>query len=411
MNHTRPRASLPIALAIASMALGLSSCDGSWGLPASRRALDAAIGSSRFEAFDGGVPEVLVETLADTSVLLLGETHYVDSHQAFMVALMARLAPTGFRSIVHEGVAASSWIVEDYVSGRLERLPAFVAELDGPWLEGLRALNATLPESDRVTVGYFDMNHASDDFSLSLEIAIVAVGKERGLEASAALAGLRDGSLGPQAKDGSYAKDRLESFRAGLPGLLPAGLGEAWLARLDDLTAYELRSAPIRAAWSDEARERLILDRCLAFLDRARAGGGRLVINAGMNHTQKTMVLNGPKSDNLRRLLDARPDTSGRVLSVAAAPIRGYGLARYYDATGFAYDLRASGPESNILVAMADRAGDRNAYLDLSGPLAGQRVRFVNRFGTSHTFVPYDVFDALITYPRGDIPAGMPQAR
>lgn len=411
MKPALSRVSILTVLLVASLSLGLAACDGTFLFPASRSALDAAIASSRFEAFDDEAPEALVEALADRTVLLLGETHYVDAHQAFMAALMARLAPAGFRSLVHEGVAASSWIAEDYVSGRLDRLPASVAELDGPWLEGIRALNATLPEADRVSVGYFDMNHASDDFSLSLELAILAVGKELGLDAGAALARLRDDSLGPRGSDGSYGQAGLQAFRAGLPALLASGIVEAWLARLDDLAAYELRSAPVRASWSDEARERLILDRCLAFLARAEAGGGRLVINAGMNHVQKAMVLSGPKSDNLRRLLDARPETVGKLLSVAAAPIAGYGLARYYDEAGFEYDLRASGPDSNILVAMADGAGGRNAYLDLSGPLAGRKVHFHNRFGTTYSFVPYDVFDAMIAYPRGDIPAGMPQAR
>ena len=116
----------------------------------------------------GEVPDALVDTLSTRRVILLGETHYVQQHQEFVLELLTRLHPRGLRWFAQEMSHAYSWIVEDYVLGRRDDYPDSARRMDEYWVEGLRRFNDGVPESDQIGVAYIDMNHAHDALLLSL---------------------------------------------------------------------------------------------------------------------------------------------------------------------------------------------------------------------------------------------------
>jgi erythromycin esterase-like protein len=112
----------------------------------------------------GTVPDALVAELAGARVVLFGEIHYAEEHQAFLVALLARLQTSGFRLVLEEAMHATAWTGEEYIQLRSMALPPHLARFDLALLDGLRALNAGLPEADRIHFGGFDMNNWSDAF-------------------------------------------------------------------------------------------------------------------------------------------------------------------------------------------------------------------------------------------------------
>ena len=118
------------------------------------------------------IDPVMVDRLSASTVLLIGETHYVQEHQEFMALLLSRLHTTGFRVFSTESLHAYGWLYNDYIQGRREHLTPRQINLDKVWLDALRRFNANLRaagrEAEQYTFACFDINHNPRAFTESL---------------------------------------------------------------------------------------------------------------------------------------------------------------------------------------------------------------------------------------------------
>ena len=73
--------------------------------------------------------------------------------------LLRELQPHGLRCFTNELSHASGWAVDDYVRGLRDDPPPSVVRMNDTCLAGLRAFNATLPESERIRFRYIELNH------------------------------------------------------------------------------------------------------------------------------------------------------------------------------------------------------------------------------------------------------------
>lgn len=96
--------------------------------------------------FDGAsIPGGVLDRLAANRVVLLGETHHLREHWAFVADLLGELHTHGFRELLIESPQMAAWLLDDYVQGGL------LAPLLRTAAVGARALNDTLPPRNEST--------------------------------------------------------------------------------------------------------------------------------------------------------------------------------------------------------------------------------------------------------------------
>lgn len=350
--------------------------------------IDVAV-AERFSAFD---------------TVLLGESHYVQEHQEFLVSLLGLTADRGFTLLLSEGMHAYGWIVEDYVLGLRDELPRPVRFFDDELLEGLRRLNESLPPAGRITFSYFDMNHWRGVFIDSLRRVETALGRGPEPLFEPLLA------LRPEEWDGGRYGLALETLASELDSRereLSDGpvWGARWYARIRELVEVERRSLPLRNRMDDREREAIIVELCLR---RIAEHGAGTYINTGMYHAQKERFM-GTRVTRLGESLVGSPGApAGKVYSVAFIALAGDRKHSFTDRESYRADIPGTGRANDLVRVLAAEAGDRMAFLPLDDPLfASSRIRVT--YGMNDTFVlpPARQFDAYVTYPRVTLPASM----
>src|SRR5210317_168515 len=94
--------------------------------------------------FDGSsIHGEVVDLLAGNKVVLLGETHHLREHWAFVADLLGELHSRGFRQLLIEAPQMVGWLLDDYVQGG-----SFVPEWEPPpfyerKLSAIRTYNET----------------------------------------------------------------------------------------------------------------------------------------------------------------------------------------------------------------------------------------------------------------------------
>ena len=63
------------------------------------------------------IPSGVRDVLAEQRVVLLGETHHLREHWAFVATLMGDLHDNGFRQLLIEAPHMAGWLLDDYVQG------------------------------------------------------------------------------------------------------------------------------------------------------------------------------------------------------------------------------------------------------------------------------------------------------
>jgi hypothetical protein len=132
--------------------------------PVPRATLEPFVGRDVVLGAAGSVPDALVADLATARVVLLGETHYVEEHQAFLITLLAKLHAAGFRFIAAEAMHATAWLGEEYVMLRTTRLTPDLSMLQRELVNGLRGFNAAIAEADRIHFVGIDVNNWRETF-------------------------------------------------------------------------------------------------------------------------------------------------------------------------------------------------------------------------------------------------------
>jgi len=339
------------------------------------------------------VPDGLVAELAGARVVLLGEVHYVEEHQRFVAALLARLHASGFRLLVEEAMHGVAWTGEEYVMGRSAALLPQLARFDALLLAGLQAFNQGLPEADRIHFAGFDMNHWPEVFQAGAAEFQTRFG--RVAELDDVLAAASDTAAYDAALQALPA--RLVAGRSAIE----AAIGAARWALLAELAEVERRSRPLRRAFDDTAREDLIRERIQAAL--AAAGTAGVAVNCGMTHAQKR-TLWGSVPEVVGTWLASHPEAyggdPGRLRAVAFAGARGRRLWRFNDAAAWAFDLLAEAPENSLTRIVAERAGARLAWMPLADPLFWEKPVHAD-YGRDVHVLPVGLqFDGLVLYPE-----------
>jgi erythromycin esterase-like protein len=142
--------------AICAVAMGMAAC--SEKADVTREELVTVIERDGV-AFSGEtIPEEVVDRLAMNRVIVLGETHHLREHWAFVAALLRDLHARGFRQLLFEAPHMADWLFDDYVTG---------GELEPNWeppkfylsrLAAIREFNDTLPPGERIHVRAIDVN-------------------------------------------------------------------------------------------------------------------------------------------------------------------------------------------------------------------------------------------------------------
>jgi hypothetical protein len=342
----------------------------------------------------GAVPEGLAAELPGTRLLLLGETHYLEEHQQFLVALLPQLHAAGFRTLLEEALHATAWTGEEYVMGRSASLLRPLALLDQALLDGLRAFNAGLAEPDRIHFAGIDMNHWPGVFQAGAAEFQARFGQVATL----------DEIMAARPDDAAYlaALGTLPGRLAADRTALQATLGPARAAQLAELVEVEVRSQPLRARWDDGSREAIFVDRVAAAL--SSAGGRGVAVNCGMNHAQKE-TLSGPTPVALGTWLARHPETHGgdpaSLKAIAFAAGRGERLWHFDDQAPWGFDLLAEAPPNSLTRLLAEKAAGRLAWLPLADPALSSADIRIDFGGGDGRVVPVGrQFDGIVLYPR-----------
>lgn len=351
----------------------------------------------------GSVPDPLIQRIAGARVVLLGESHYVQEHQEFLVALLPHLHAAGVRTLMQEDMHVTAWTGEEYAQGRSDVLPVEIEAFDRTLLEGLRAFNAPLAPEDRIHFVGFDMNHWIGTFSkyaAEFERRFGTVAEIHPLLATV--------------PDSSAYENALRALPAALAAdaaALTASLGADRYALLVDLVDVELQSLPLRRLGEGRhpPRELLIRARILGALQQA--AGAAIAVNCGGFHAQKQHVA-GPDYETVGTWLATHPESYGgdasKLISIAFMGAKGWRKASFDDVNSWWLDVAAQTDRDDLVRIMAETAGPQQlAFLPLSDPtLATGHVEF-DWDGEVDYGVLGSAFDGVVLYPNVTVLASL----
>ncbi|TVR70725.1 MAG: hypothetical protein EA427_05335 [Spirochaetaceae bacterium] len=347
-----------------------------------------------------------METLASRRVILLGETHYVQEHQEFVVRLLRELHPRGLRFFAQEMSHAAGWAVDDYVRGRREDYPPHVRVLDHYWIEALREFNRDLPAEERIRFRYIDMNHDPSRFHYMLQM----MARESDTTAIIACTLL---VTRPGTPEYLEALQDLHDLVKREESLLREEIGPLWYGRLRESLEIEVRSAAIRTRWSDAERESIMIDLTTRLLEEARGTGAIAAVNVGMFHAQKERYM-GTRQEWLGEYLARHPGLTGGeegLYSLAFYGMEGEGLRSFRDTDPRPVPPALERREGNLSRVIAEVArshrADRSSpeattpavFLDLSHPLFMRRMPIAFTHSPLRA-VPGRQFDGYLVYPE-----------
>ena len=393
-------------------------------LPGTGSAIDDAIATRAHFFNPGTVPSELVEALRPHRLVLLGESHYVQEHQDFVVLLLKELHPHGLRWFADELSHASGWAVDDYVRGLRDDPPPSVARMNQTYLDGLRAFNATLPPSERIRFRYIDMNHNPTAFQTSLQmmlretdlspvagevatiLALDPYGEEyrealRALEWATRVPPDAGADVSEAGTAGAGTVTANPSVGAGVGAALRDQAGDRWFNRLRETLEIEIRSFPLRLQWDVAERELIMIDLVNAILDES--GNDMVAVNTGMFHAQRQRFM-GTRQEWLGEYL-ARNPRRGGFYSIAFFGMSGERIRHSRDQNPQPMRPLAELPPRNLSRRIADAAvatGDGAipaVFLPLDHPAFNRRMPV--SYGLSPVrAVPSRQFDALVVYPE-----------
>ena len=341
------------------------------------------------------VPEAVLSRLAANEVILIGETHHLREHYAFVTALLRDLHARGFRQLLVEQPQMADWILDDYAGGS-----ALEPNWEPPanWqrkFAAIREFNATLPPEERVHVRAIDVNEeyygGAASFRALLEMLVGHLPS----------AGSVDEFLQADYGTPTTQTGAIESLRSSLEAERPAlvaSWGSDWYDTVVEMVDVERASIDIRADRpTNDGRAARAREEVIKVLADARIGGyeGRTVVNIGGHHAQKSHLL-GTKQEWLGDYLVHRsPAVAGAVvvLSVVAARIE-----LEPGASGTPYDVLDASPPKELFRMMAEAWPDQTVFLPLDDPVFVTRGVPVDYEGRVYVSALKEQYDAVLQY-------------
>ena len=349
-------------------------------------------------AFAGSsIPDEVLTLLAENKVVLMGETHHLREHWAFVATLMGQLHEDGFRQLLVERPHMNDWLVDDYVLGGVlapdwQPPPYFDRRFTA-----IRELNALLPAEERIHVRSIDANEdhsgGATDFQVLYDMLVGVLPS----------AGTVDVTLPPDYPNHSPDAQRqaIETVAATLDtnrSLLVEAWGPLRYSQATEMVEVERISIDIReqregddggAARSREELIKQLVDR------RIGESANGTIINIGGHHAQKAHLM-GTEQEWLGDYL------AHRSLAVAGSIIVVGFSSAHTDlepgAGGTPFDVIATSPENEILRVMAETRPGQTVFLPLDDPLFADRRVAYNSEDVIYPTSLSEVYDALVQY-------------
>lgn len=344
------------------------------------------------------IPTGVLSPLADNRVVLLGETHHLREHWAFVATLMSDLHDGGFRQLLVERPQMNDWLVDDYVLGG-ELAPDWVRP---PYFDrrftAIREINATLPADERIHVRSIDANEddsgGATDFRILFDMLVGLLPDMDTVDVSLPL---DYPAMLPEAQHQAMAT--LSAILEANRSLLVETWGASRFDQVAEMVEVEAVSIDIREQRKKDdngaARSREDLIKQLADRRIAEDPGGS-VINIGAHHAQKSHLMGTEQQWLGDYLLHESPVVEGSIIVIGFTSAR---TELEAGAGGTPFDiLHSASPENEILRVMAEMWPDQTVFLPLDDPLFFDRRVAYNSEDVLYASPLGEHYDALVQY-------------
>lgn len=347
--------------------------------------LDAVVEDNLVVFPETEIPLALASLIESKQIIVLGETHYVEEHHAYISLLLDQYGPEGL-CFINEFSNAYNWMVEDYLAGAIQHVPYTIRLINQTWLEKLREINLSAETGTPVKFYFMDVNQWKDDFKTSIresekilgEQSIFALIKILDVDRNAYLYELEDLKEMLEIQELKYREE----------------WGEKWYKRYLDLISLELESCRYRRSPDETMRELFMLDMIQNTLSKEPQL--KALINCEMYHAQKETMM-GADIQRLRALLESQSSYS--MASIAFTGIKGKRKYKFDNEGEISFNMLENTAEDNLMHIIGQKAGDHMSLLLLDHEIFREEMN-VSYTGGALRVAPGRQFDVLITYPE-----------
>ena len=350
-------------------------------------------------AFEGSaVPNEVLSRLAENRVVLLGETHHLREHWAFVAELMSVLQDDGFRQLLVETPQMNDWLVLDYVLGG-ELAPDWVPP---PYFDrrftAIREINAALPAEQRIHVRSIDANEDYSGGATGFQILFdMLIGL---LPAAQTIDITLPGDYPYRVSEAQH--EAIETLSATLQenrAVLVDAWGAVRYGQVAEMVEVEGNSIDIRELRKEDdngaARSREELIKELVERRITEAPGGT-VINIGGHHAQKSHLMGTDQQWLGDYLAHESQVVEGSIIVIGFTSAR---TELEEGAGGTPFDIvESASPENEILRVMAETWPNQTVFLPLDDPLFVERRVAYNSEDVIYATPLGEQYDALIQY-------------
>lgn len=378
-----------VALFVATVAIGCSS-----GTDVTRDELAAVVERDGVAFAGETIPDVVLDRMAASRVVILGETHHLREHWDFVAELMGGLHARGFRQLLLERPQMEDWILDDWARGGLLQ-PGWTHSYYEQRYGAIRDVNQALPADERFRVRAVDVN--LDVYGGAGTFASLLGSLVDHFPAAEPIEDFLGGGYAAAAPPVQTAMlgtllVQLEEDRQDLVEAWGAG----WYEHVVEMAEVELATVPIRSELegdaASQAREDLIKELTDA---RIAASPGGTVINIGAHHAQKARLL-GTDQEWLGDYLVHRSEAVAGTVYVV--DFRAATIELLPGAGGTPFDVVATSPDNELFRVMAETWPDRTVFLPLDDAMFGRRRVAINSEERIYGTTFRDQYDAVIQY-------------
>jgi hypothetical protein len=341
------------------------------------------------------IPAEVVDRLAAHRVVVVGETHHLTEHRAFVAALVRELHARGFRQLLMEVPQMADWLLVDFVlDGGARPGWELPVELGGRLVAEVRAFNRTLPAGEEFLVRAVDAN--LDDYGGAQAFRDLLGWYADLLPEPGPIATFGAAAYGTAAQQAAaigQLADDLASSRAELI----ASWGASRYATVVELVDAERASVPIRAnrasRYDETVRAREDLIKALAE-ERIGASAEGTLVNIGSTHAQKERM----RGTDIEWLGDYLVHRSPVVAGSAFVLVVGAARIVSPDGGTTLFRLEAS-PANELFRLLRDTWPGQTVFLPLDDPLFAEDEVLVNFEDAIFAYRLQRVYDAVLQYP------------
>jgi hypothetical protein len=348
-------------------------------------------------AFDRlSIPDEVIDRLAEHEVVLLGETHHLREHWAFVAELLSELHDDGFRLLLIENAQMANWIWDDYVQGG--GLAPDWWEPPPFWerrLSAVRALNETLPPEQRIHVRGIDVNEDWNGGARDFETLLGWVADRLPTRGPIDTFLGHGYALAAPDEQTEAVETLLTAIEADRASLIESW-GAYWYGEVLEMLEVELASIEVRAKDGDaasKAREETIKQLVDEAIAECSCGA---LINIGGHHAQKSHLMGTEQEWMGDYLAHTSSVVGGSIIVIGFASAK---TELEPGAGGTPWDiLESASPDNELHRIMAEKWPGQTIFLPLDDPLFADRKVAYNSEDVIYATSLKEQYDAIIQY-------------